>query len=244
MSPELDKPHGLVGYTDQATENGPRKLTRAQKREANRIAKLQAETLELAQASGIPPTLIQLQQAAAENHAALVAPKGGDMLRATERDSTREEIKRPPGRPSEYTEDQGDELCAWIAAGGSLRAWCRDSGRDMQTVYRWLRQDAQFHARYARAHEDRADTLADEMLEIADDAATDATIEGVAAAKLRVEARKWIASKLRPTKWGDKQVIEHQGNVSIRIGIPQKPLDMPAQVVDVTPARAPSRLTR
>jgi hypothetical protein len=92
-----------------------------------------------------------------------------------------------------------------------------------------LRQDAQFHERYARAHEDRADTLADEMIEIADDAASRPSIEGVAAAKLRVETRRWIAQKLRPQKWGDKQTVEHVGAVSIRIGIPAK-----GKVIDAT----------
>jgi hypothetical protein len=101
----------------------------------------------------------------------------------------------------------------------------------METVYRWMREYAQFQERYARAHEDRADTLADEMLEIADDAAgEDCSIEGVAAAKLRVETRKWIASKLRPGKWGEKQTVEHVGGVSIRIGIPQKPLQVAQEV--------------
>ncbi len=29
-------------------------------------------------------------------------------------------------------------------------------------------------------------------------------------ARLRVDARKWVASKLRPKTWGDKQQIEHK----------------------------------
>jgi hypothetical protein len=81
---------------------------------------------------------------------------------------------------------------------------------------------ADFLARYSRACEDRADTLADDIIEIVDAAAENPTIEGVAAAKLRMEARKWIASKLRPQKWGDKQTVEHVGAVNIRIGIPTK----------------------
>lgn len=128
------------------------------------------------------------------------------------------------GRPSEYTVEEGDTLCAWVQAGGSLRGYCKETGRSAATVYRWMREDTQFQARYSQAHEDRADTLTDEMLEIADTVASNPSIEAVAAAKLQVEARKWIASKLRPQRWGDKQIVEHKGNVSIRIGIPQKPL--------------------
>ena len=129
----------------------------------------------------------------------------------------------PRGRPSEYSDDEADAICAWVMEGGSLRAYCRQAGRSGATVYAWMRENAGFQSRYSRACEDRADSLSDEGLEIADECGINPTIEGVAAAKLRWEARKWIASKLRPQKWGDKQVVEHVGAVSIRIGIPQKP---------------------
>lgn len=226
------------GDTDCGGTNTPaRKLTRAERKPLNKAAQLQAEAQAIAAYAAAPPTLTMLQAMTAENPAALVPAQAGDVLRAREGDSSREgdkqEETRKPGRPSEYTDEQADHLCGWIACGGSLRGWCKETGRTPDTVYRWMRQDAQFHARYARAHEDRADTLTDEILEIADEASKLPSIEGVAAAKLQVEARKWIASKLRPQKWGDKQLIEHQGNVSIRIGIPQKPA---ATVVDVTPS--------
>lgn len=145
-----------------------------------------------------------------------------------------------PGRPSSYTEEEGDAICAWVAAGGSLNAYSRRTGRKLETLYRWMRQDAGFQARYARACEDRADTLVDDMLEIADDAAGEnCSIEGVAAAKLRIEARKWIATKLRPSKWGDKQIIEQTGSVSIRIGIPAKPAQAVQMVEQVAPVLLP-----
>ena len=106
-------------------------------------------------------------------------------------------------------------------------------------MYRWLRRDASFHARYSQAHEDRADTLTDQMLEIADHAAEDASIEGVAAAKLRVETRRWIAAKLRPQKWGDKVIHQQQGSVSIRIGVPRLEQGQQAQVVEMVEEVAP-----
>ncbi len=127
------------------------------------------------------------------------------------------------GRPSEFTEAEADTICAWVAEGGSLRGYCRQSGRSTVTVYGWMRENAGFHVRYRQAHEDRADSLSDEIIDIVDEAALNPSIEGVAAAKLRYEARKWIASKLKPSTWGDKQVVEHKGAVSINIGIPKKP---------------------
>ena len=92
-----------------------------------------------------------------------------------------------------------DQVCERIAAGESLRAICAGQGLpSAATIRRWLLQSEAFRARYARAREDRADALADEIIEIADRA------EGPTAARLQVEARKWAAAKLAPRKYGEK----------------------------------------
>jgi hypothetical protein len=85
-----------------------------------------------------------------------------------------------------------------------------------------MRQRPDFASRYAQAHEDRSDSLADEIIEIADAVADTDSIAAVQAAKLRVETRKWISSKLKPTKWGDKQTIETSGTVTFQLGIPAR----------------------
>lgn len=122
------------------------------------------------------------------------------------------------GRPSEYTEEEADRICAWIAEGRSLRSYCRLEHRGLDTVYRWLRERKDFRERYARAHDDRADSLADEIVDIADEAAS-GSMEEIQAARLRVDARKWVAAKLKPTKWGDYQADTAKTNVIFNIGI-------------------------
>ena len=71
----------------------------------------------------------------------------------------------------------------------------------------------------------QADTLADEITDIADDSSNDwmdrktksgDTIrvidhEAINRSRLRVDARKWIASKLKPKKYGEKLDLTHQG---------------------------------
>ena len=135
---------------------------------------------------------------------------------------TVEAEKRGRGRPSEYSEEEADNICAWIAEGKSLRSYTRATGRDLTTIYRWLREYGDFHKRYARAHDDRADTLADELLDIADEAAS-GTLEEIQAAKLRIDTRKWISAKLRPQKWGDTPVPQQKTNVVFNIGLKQPP---------------------
>lgn len=132
------------------------------------------------------------------------------------------------GRPSDYTDEEGDRICAWIAEGRSLRSYCRLEGRAVDTVYRWLRERRDFRERYARAHEDRADSLADEITDIADEVAS-GTSEEIQAARLRVDARKWVASKLRPSKWGEYQADTAKTNITFNIGI--RPAHNPAPTI-------------
>lgn len=102
------------------------------------------------------------------------------------------------GRPTDYTEAQGDAICEWIATGNSLSSWCRDNDTALSTVYRWLRLHDDFSANYARAREDAADTLVDKLGEVATEE------EDVQRAKLKCDNIKWVASRMKPKNWGDK----------------------------------------
>lgn len=134
------------------------------------------------------------------------------------------------GRPSSFTQEVADEICTRLARGESLRSITadQDSGwmPSQTTVFRWLEDNAAFREQYARAREVQADTIFDEMLEIADDARNDfmerqlgedgptvlqANQEHIQRSRLRIETRKWMAGKLRPKVYGDKVVNEHSG---------------------------------
>lgn len=122
------------------------------------------------------------------------------------------------GRPSDYTDEIAVQICSRIASGEPLVRICREEEMPgLSTVYRWLMEREQFRENYARAREDQADTLADEIQAIADETmagrktTTKANgdvevVEGdmIEHRKLRVDARKWIAAKLKPRKYGDK----------------------------------------
>lgn len=94
------------------------------------------------------------------------------------------------------------------------------------TVCRWLAGNEAFREQYAQAREAQADALFDEILEIADDGRNDwmerkdaegenmgwrENGEAIRRSVLRVDARKWMAGKLRPKKYGEKIVAEMQG---------------------------------
>lgn len=121
------------------------------------------------------------------------------------------------GRPSSYNKDTAAEICARLVNGESLRSVCRDPRMpDVKTVYLWLQQNEEFLHQYTQAKEDQADTLQEDILDIADtlpDQVVDK--EGIARVdaayvnwmRLRVDSRKWIASKLKPKKYGDRQIL-------------------------------------
>lgn len=85
---------------------------------------------------------------------------------------------------------------------------------DKNQFYKWIRDNEKFREQYARACEERADAIFEEILEIADDNAFDVTIDDegqhrvqgeiVQRSRLKVDARKWMLSKMNPKKYGDK----------------------------------------
>jgi hypothetical protein len=91
-----------------------------------------------------------------------------------------------------------------------------------------------FRQNYSRAHEDRADTLVEDMLDIADDLANKSDMVAVMAGKLRIETRKWIAERMRPTKYGAKIEVKQTGRVTFNLGVPRT---QDAQVIDINPVQ-------
>ena len=123
--------------------------------------------------------------------------------------------KNKIGRPTDYTNEIADLICERLSNGESLRSICSlENMPNKSTVFKWLNIHEEFNDQYARAREEQAETLADEIIAIADDGLNDSYVDEngnkrtdqdvIARSRLRVEARKWVASKLKPKKYGDK----------------------------------------
>lgn len=136
-------------------------------------------------------------------------------------------------RPSDYSEEIAEALCAELASGRSLRSICAEdeSLPAERTVYMWLLRHEGFVQKYTRAREVQADVLVDEVLDIADTPVmgekTKVTSDGKSETttgdmidhrRLRVDARKWMAAKLAPKKYGDK--LELAGDPSNPVMVP------------------------
>ena len=128
-------------------------------------------------------------------------------------------------------EEIREAICKRIIEGESLRQVCRSVDMpDKATVFRWLTRDEDFRVEYAIARQMQADAFADDIIDISDDGSNDfmdrlrgdgstetvLNSEHVQRSKLRVDSRKWLASKMAPKKYGDATLIRHgdeEGNV-------------------------------
>ena len=110
------------------------------------------------------------------------------------------------GRPTLKTDDVCERIFRELAEGYSLRTICAaDDMPSAESVRRWLRDDKVFRGQYARAREEQADFYADEIVRIADEE-TD-----YRKARVRIDARKWVASKLKPKAYGERVLQELTG---------------------------------
>lgn len=149
----------------------------------------------------------------------------------------------PAGRPTDYCPETASAICKRLMDGESLRSIC--IGDDMparSTVHLWLSEHKEFSDQYARAREFQADTIFDECLAIADTplrgerrtTKADGSVETVeedmiAHRRLQIDARKWMAGKLRPKVYGDKTILGGDE-------------DNPLRVVDVSKEEAARRI--
>ena len=106
-------------------------------------------------------------------------------------------------RPTKYSEELATIIIDRLINGESLRKICSsDNMPDKATVFRWLASNEQLRDQYKLAREIQADMLADDLLNIADTVYR--TGGALTKAKLQIQTRMWIASKLKPRVYGNK----------------------------------------
>jgi hypothetical protein len=128
------------------------------------------------------------------------------------------------GHPTTYSEIMTDSICEQLAEGRSLVRICGAPGYPSRsTVFHWLEEYPFFRDKYARARDLQAERYAAEIIELADtpvesrkvvikEGSEEITIvDAVERTRLRIDARKWYASKLAPKKYGDKLQTEITG---------------------------------
>lgn len=112
------------------------------------------------------------------------------------------------GRPKRRTdvatiEAQGiDAVCALVAEGKSIRDIADQFGVSKDVVWRFVNR-ADNSAAYDMAQRQKAHMLAEEVVTLADDAKPDEH----QITKLKMDGRKWLASKLDRDRFGDAPMM-------------------------------------
>lgn len=127
-----------------------------------------------------------------------------------------EKPKHPGGRPTKYNEEIAARVCEIVATHPiGLKKLCKmyDEMPDDTTINLWRYTHVEFSRRYAQAKIFQSELLAEECLDIADFSENDSKsdimgnevcdTEYIARSRLRVDTRKWLASKLAPKIYGD-----------------------------------------
>lgn len=175
----------------------------------------------------IDPPIITKEEIAAEVHVIVRKEKAKAIRRR---------------RRTGYTPALGRAICKMMAMGLTIRRICaRPFMPHERTVWAWIATPGHpFYQHYARARESYYLRMADDIVEIADDSSSDwkeesrgkdakpvkvVDREHLDRAKLRIETRKWLLSKVMPRLFGDQA---EQGAD-----------DQPGAPLDVTPRDGP-----
>ncbi len=126
------------------------------------------------------------------------------------------------------TEKIAEDMCEIISTSDrGLKSIAKEFNISHSLILKWIRDNESFRDKYARAKQDQADLLAEQILEISDDSSKDLKgideygnriedKEFVNRSRLRIDARKWIASKLAPKKYGEKLDLNHSGELEVK----------------------------
>jgi hypothetical protein len=125
-------------------------------------------------------------------------------------------------RPRDYSEALWDKLFSSVAHGAAFTTALRDcaGAPSYPSAKRMLASDPALQARYRAAIEDRADSLVDEMLGLADTPIPDELAGAergafIAHLKLRLDTRRYLASKLFPRQYGERLEVGVNHQISI-----------------------------
>lgn len=116
------------------------------------------------------------------------------------------------GRPVKWPPEHSvwREIIGRVSAGKALSTVLADPGYPTWvSFYAMMEQDDNLRQAYEKAVQDRADKLADEILQLSDEPMPEGLEGSMASAwvqqkRMQVDARKWIASKLKPKTYGDR----------------------------------------
>lgn len=128
-----------------------------------------------------------------------------------------------------------------MASGRTLAKACKMLGKRPDVVRGWILRDEDFAWMYRQARLMMAQALVDEALEIAEKT----TNHTIGQDRLRIDTLKWVASRMNPAEFGDRQILDGRNETTLEIKIveetpsinaSEKPLQVTARAIEALPS--------
>jgi len=107
------------------------------------------------------------------------------------------------------TQKQKVEILEEVSSGKTLSQVCREMGISRCEIYRERENDEAFRDSYARARKAQAESMVDDLLELA--ATPCSTADEIQQLRINVDLQKWVTARAHPAMFGDKQAVELSG---------------------------------
>lgn len=184
---------------------------------------------------------------------AKIVPKDSDPLEVRIKHDLR---KRLPA--TYWNVNKAEEITSRVANGEGLIPVLKDLGIHPMTFYKWL-SVKEFRDVYTDARKIQAELMVNEIMSIADDATRDRIVREdgkvildfarIQRAKLMIDSRKWVASKLLPKVYGDKLALTDVNGEALKIELPWvnsrsigkqvvQELSKSSEPIDITPTES------
>ena len=135
------------------------------------------------------------------------------------------------GRPKMYDKELAERVCMEISTSSdSVDRICYANPEfpSPRTIFRWRVEFPEFNRLYMISRQHQVEVLIDEILEIADNKTYDTkeverkdgstyevcNLEWIVRSKIRIDTRRWLATKLCPNLYGDR--VYNENNLTIR----------------------------
>lgn len=137
--------------------------------------------------------------------------------------------KLPHGRPSLWSEEVATAILDHVSSGKTLTSYCSQVGNPaLTTVYAWAREMPEFSARLRAARIAQADSLFEEIQDIADarlqygkrGEAVRGT--GLMQRAQQIDVRKFRVARLNRALYGDKQDVNVGGHLDAPLAVAAK----------------------
>lgn len=134
--------------------------------------------------------------------------------------ATKSTEKKPMGRPPKMNEEVFISVCEELEqTHEGLNAICQryNSSAPAFIAFKNADKSGKLSERYTCARDNQADYMADLIVEVAFSEKNDDNPNNIQRDRLKVDSLKWIASKLKPKKYGDKLDVETNVKVKHKV---------------------------